>query len=280
MRRILAILLSISIPAFCFGQAQITTKKYKIDDFTSKTTKVVISGGSFFEALLEDAVKSNWTVSPYEFCTQEEFNELKNNEDYYFLLSTQGQFRKEENPGIQMLSLVKGGTGDGKISDMLEIVSIPVTSLENPDGRELIFLPAFLDIIQNYAEASMVRDWDAYIGLSNYNHDLKQIKGLEVMIATEDLERKVQESGVFEKYSDKLHTDSYEQTDTYLEGNASAKVVSYTVAPDNPKPGSHCYKMLIGTDDHRLYYFKKHKITARYGAGFLEEDLKRIASHL
>lgn len=280
MRRILAILLSISIPAFCFAQAQITTKKHKIDDFTSKTTKVVISGDSFFEAMLEDAVKSNWRVSPYEFCSQEEFDELKNSGDYYFLLSTQGQFRKEDAPGIQMLSLVKGGTGNGKISDMLEIVSIPVTSLENPDGRELIFLPAFLDIIQNYAEASMARDWDAYIGLSNYNHNLKSIKGLEVMIATEDIEKKVKEGGLLDRYSGKLHTGSYEETDTYMEGNAIGKVVSYTVAPEDPKPGSHCYKMLIGTDDHKLYYFRKHKITARYGAGFLEEDIKRIASQL
>ncbi len=53
-------------------------------------------------------------------------------------------------------------------------------------------------------------------------------------------------------------------------------VVSYVVAPSEPVNGSICYKMLIGSDNHELYYFKKHKITARNGKGFLTSDVKAI----
>lgn len=280
MKRYFIILLSILLPAICFGQGQIITKKHKIDDFTSKTTKVVISDGSFFEAMLEEAVKSNWKVSPYEFCSQEEFESLKNSDDYYFLLSTQGQFKKEDNPGIQMLTLVKGGTGSGQISDMLEIVSIPVASLENPNGRELIFLPALLDIIQEYTLSSMNRDWDAYIGLANHNSNIKQIKGRKLVMATEDIDSRTLESNQWEKMKKSATIDTYEETDLYLDEEAEGKVVSYIVAPSDAQPGSYCYKMLIGTDDHKLYYFRKHRITERYGVGFLEEDIKRILPNL
>lgn len=280
MKRYFIILLSILLPAICFGQGQIITKKHKIDDFTSKTTKVVISDGSFFEAMLEDAIKSYWKVSPYEFCNQEEFEKLKDDGDYYFLLSTQGQFKKENSPGIQMLTLVKGGTGNGQISDMLEIVSIPVASLENPSGRELIFLPALLDIIQEYTLTSMDREWDAYIGLSNHNSNLKHIKGHGLVMATEDIDSKTLESSSWARMKKRAITDTYEQTDLYLDENAEGKVVSYIVAPTDAQTGSYCYKMLIGTDDHKLYYFRKHRITERYGIGFLEEDIKRILSNL
>lgn len=280
MKRYFIILLSILLPVICLGQGQIITKKHKIDDFTSKTTKVVISDGSFFEAMLEEAVKSNWKVSPYEFCSQEEFESLKNSDDYYFLLSTQGQFKKEDNPGIQMLTLVKGGTGSGQISDMLEIVSIPVASLENPNGRELIFLPALLDIIQEYTLSSMNRDWDAYIGLANHNSNIKQIKGRKLVMATEDIDSRTLESNQWEKMKKSATIDTYEETDLYLDEEAEGKVVSYIVAPSDAQPGSYCYKMLIGTDDHKLYYFRKHRITERYGVGFLEEDIKRILPNL
>jgi hypothetical protein len=36
--------------------------------------------------------------------------------------------------------------------------------------------------------------------------------------------------------------------------------------------------MLIDCESHQLYYFRKHKITKKAGAGFLIEDIKRISS--
>jgi hypothetical protein len=53
--------------------------------------------------------------------------------------------------------------------------------------------------------------------------------------------------------------------------------VGYVVAPAIPDKGSYCYKMLFEADTHILYYYSKHKITAKKGVGFLPEDLKRMA---
>jgi hypothetical protein len=48
------------------------------------------------------------------------------------------------------------------------------------------------------------------------------------------------------------------------------------VAPFEPQPGAYCYKMLIDTQTHKLYYYKRHRISSKAGAGFLKDDLKRI----
>ena len=69
-------------------------------------------------------------------------------------------------------------------------------------------------------------------------------------------------------------TDS---ADEYVSGNAANTVVSYIVCPENPQPGSFCYKMLIDVGTGDLYYFRKHRITRKVGPGFLVEDVKRIA---
>ena len=144
-RKVFVIIISVLLPVLAWGQAQINTKKVKIGDFTQKITKVVLSGNEFMDSALKDEVTARWRISPYEFCSLEEFGSMKTNEDYYFLIITNGQFKKDSSPTIQFLTLVKGGKGaDESIDGMLEVVSMPIASAQFPSGREIVFLPAFL----------------------------------------------------------------------------------------------------------------------------------------
>ena len=111
MKKIFAIIISLLLPILAWGQAQINTKKVKLGDFTQKVTKVVLSGNEFMDSALKDEVTARWRISPYEFCTLEEFSSMKTSGDYYFLIITNGQFKKDSSPTIQFLTLVKGGEG-------------------------------------------------------------------------------------------------------------------------------------------------------------------------
>ena len=137
-------------PTGLFGQAQITTRREKIKDFTSKTTKVVMSGDEILDEALREAVTTSWSLSPYEFCSKDEFNALKTNAGHYFLLVVKGQEKKEYEPGIDLLTLVKGGPEAAKgINEMLEVVSFPLRSAQLPSGRELAVLPAIIKVMQD-----------------------------------------------------------------------------------------------------------------------------------
>ena len=57
MKRFLITLAVVLIPCVMFSQAQITTKKMKLEDFPEKTTKIVLSGNIFLDGEIEDAVK-------------------------------------------------------------------------------------------------------------------------------------------------------------------------------------------------------------------------------
>jgi len=279
MKRFIILIAAVLIPAFAGAQAQINTKKVKIEDFTRKITKVVLTGNIFFDSSMEDEIVARWRVSPYEFCSLQEFEQLKDSDEYYFLLTTKGQFKKETEPGLQFLTLVKGGKkADGGINEMLEIVSLPIASVEEPSGRETVFLPAFLDIIQNYAVDSMEKDINAYTGLSNYSLNLAETKGMAIVFAQEDLSTEITDAVKQQTFGEMMSVTDEEGADKLMTDNEEQAAVSYTAVPTDAAPGSYCYKMLIDNQTHRLYYFKKHRITKKTGAGFLAEDLRRISS--
>ena len=278
MRKLFIMLAVALLPLMAGAQAQINTKKVKISDFTEKITKVVLTGNDFFDIALQDEVKARWRVSPYEFCTWEEFQRDRNSSDFYFLLTTSSQFKKESEPGLDLLSLVKGGTG-ATINSMLEVVFIPFAPAEDPSGREMVFLPAFLDIIQKHALMSMEKDTDGYIGLSNNSMNIAKAKNMEFVFSEDDLSSEItREFRDLNFDSDMVITDE-DSADDYMLENAPNTLVSYVVAPTDAQPGSFCYKMLINSETHELYYFRRHKITKKFGPGFLAEDIRRINSY-
>ncbi len=279
MKKIIILFAAIMLPLLAGAQAQINTKKVKVGDFTEKVTKVVLNGNGFYDTVLQEEVTSRWRISPYEFCTLEEFETLKGNDQYYFLMMTRGQFRKETAPGLQFLTLVKGGEGSEKgIDGMLEVVSAPFASAEYPSGRELIFLPALLDIIQDHTLASMERDITAYGGLGNYSSNISKSGDMMIVFSENDLYHTVNEHIISKTFDGDMVLTDEEGADRYMLDNAAGTLVSYVVVPTEPVLGSYCYKMLIDAQTHKLYYFKRHKITKKAGAGFLPSDMDKITA--
>ena len=272
MKKILLIIALAAISASAFAQAQIDTKKVKIGDFTQKVTKVVLTGSALFDGVLQDEVAARWRVSPYEFCSLEEFNSLKNSDKYYFLLTTKGQFKKETEPSLQFLTLVKGGNQASKgIDEMLEIVSLPIASAEDPSGRELVFLPVFLNIIQKYTVDSMDKDYSAYAGLGNYTSLISKSEGMNIVFSEDDLDA----TGTENELAGFVVTDE-DSADQFVMDNTPNTLVSYVAAPSNPVNGSFCYKMLVNAETYELYFYRKHRINAKNGPGFMPYDIRHI----
>lgn len=161
---------------------------------------------------------------------------------------------------------------------MLEVVSLPIASAEDPSGRENIFFPAFLDIIQNYALESMEKDASAYTGLSNNSLNLPKIKGLTMVFSEGDLSTEITDLVKDLNFDENMLITDEDTADRHISDETEGTVVSYVAVPTEATPGSYCYKMLIDSQSHELYYFKKHRITKKTGTGFLAEDIRRISS--
>jgi hypothetical protein len=278
MKKLLMILAAAIIPMIAGAQAQILTKKVKISDFTEKMTKFVLTGNEMFDLSLQEEVKARWRVSPYEFCTWEEFMNDRNSSDYYFLLTTSGQFKKETEPALDMFSLVKGGTG-ATINSMMEVMFLPFASAEDPSGREFVFLPVLLDIIQDHTLKSMEKDMNGYVGLSGYSTNMTRTGHMQIVFSEDDLNSEITREYMDINFDSDIVVTDEDTADIHIFENTPNTLVSYVVAPTNGNIGSYCYKMLINAQTHEIYYFSRHKISKKYGVGFLTEDIKRINSY-
>jgi len=280
MKKLIVCLASLALLLPLWGQGRVNTRKYILSDFTDKVTQVVLTGNDVLDSALRQEVTNNWTASAFEFCTLEKFNQLKTNKQYYFLLPAESRFKGEENPGILFLSLVKGGPDAAEgIGGMTDVLSLPLCAAMGGSGRELVYLGALVKALQEFTLAAMESEKVAYAKDLWFNENYGKFgKMKQIWLAREDLAESVTEKELERYLDDDIHLVEEARADeVYLRGDYNT-LVSYTVSPVLAQEGaSYCYKLLIEADTHTLYYIQRHKITPKFGAGFLAEDLKRLA---
>ena len=274
-----AVLMSMGLAPEACAQAQINTKKMKIGDFPEKIMKVVLTGNPMIDSVLQDEISSGWRISPYEFCTVEDFEANKGNSEFYFMLLSKAQFKKEDAPGIEFLTVVKGGKGADKgIDEMLEACTFPVRAAQMPSGREFDFLPYIIGAMQGYIQKSMTDDRVGYAGLGKYAAGLGGTAGKKVVFASGDVSKNLPETVKEKALAACIEIVDDDEADELLGTGDMNCIVSYTVAPSNPEFGSYCYKMLFGAGDHKLYYFRKQSVGRDGDCGFIASEFNKLAA--
>lgn len=225
---IMAAALMLLSPAICSAQMRLYTKKARMDDFTTKTTKVVASGQDMIALAIQEEIRSRWHVSPYEFCSMADYERLKEDNNYYFLLL-------EKEDGIIFLNLSKGGKekDPDKKKTPFEVVRIPVIPEDNASGVGFTFIGPAVDVIQQFALDAMESDRVGYTGLKAYKGGM--LRGKTVILDPEKAEEA-------------------------LATSAMGTVAGVVIAPSIVSFRSNCYKMLVTTDTHELVYY----ISERY----------------
>lgn len=220
-----ALLLAVS--ATGWGQAKVYTKKMLLEDFPTRTVKVVLGGSSHLEMTVRNEIASKWRISPYEFCSVEEYEKLKADNTFYFL-------RLVTVEGVAFLDLSKGGVEDNpdRLRRPVQVVRIPIAAAGDLTGDEIVYMGAFVDVIQKFTEEAIVSDRMGYAGLRNYN--LKKLTGKNVFINPDEAREKYQAS----------------------EMNA---LISINITPAEYSLKTKSYHMLISADTHEMYYYNEVK---------------------
>ena len=222
--KILIVFALLMLPILAWGQKRIYTKSFRLQDFKSKTTRVVLSGSPEFNQALRENITSLWTISPDEFCSQAEFEKQKNNPDMCFLYP-------ESKRGIIFLTLATGGKKNdaNPLKRPLEVISVPVSGETDTSGQALVYMPVFISIVQDYTEAAMESEPAAYSGIGAITHGTP--------------------NGIT------IYTDPAEAVEAF-KNRRPASAVRIVISPDgNPKSKPH-YRMTFSTADYRLFSFR------------------------
>ena len=241
----LLLLLALLLPCAAFAQGKVYTRKIKLEDFPVSTTKVVLEGESFLAITVREEVMCRWRVSPFEFCTLEEYESLKTDCRFYFLRITR-------EDGLAFLTLEKGGREDDpeQMRRPFSVLSLPVAADGRTSGHEFAFMGAFIDVLQHFTEDAMDSDAIGYTGLAAYSGT--KLDGKDVFLTPSAAD------GVM------IHSRP----------NAVAGVV---VTPQSPGRGLDCYKLLIGADDHVLYHFSRERYSRESDGTFTDKDVKSFS---
>ena len=237
---LLALVLTL-IPLVSRGQGRVYTRKAKLEDFSSRTTKVVLTGMPLLDIILKEEISSRWRISPYEFCTASEYERFKNKNLYYFL-----RFAKDSD--FMYLIISKGGLESGEDSRTVafDVLKMPVAPADNSSGLELIYMPAFIDIAQDFMMKAIESDRIAYGGLKTVASK-RSTRGRLIYLGEEGA-GKAFETG---------------------EKQALSGVI---IQPAENGKKNYCYKMLIGSDDHLLYYYRRQRILSKADRNFNATD--------
>ncbi len=280
MRKFIASISALLLGLSLLAQGTVTTRKYRLNDFTDKVTQVVLPGNSILANALKQEVTNLWKASAFEFCTPAEFEARKTQDQFYFLLLADSASRDNAEAGITFLSLVKGDAAAANgLGKMPEVISLPVCAAEGNSGRELLYLGALVDAVQQFALAAMESEKTAYQMDGWFNEKYTQDgKKKRIYLSITDIAPQVTERDG-DKYLDDdiLLCDDEEEADRMFQLGSYNTLVGFVVAPSTPANNAWCYKMLVDANSHELYYLRRHKVSNHAGVGFLADDLKRMA---
>lgn len=278
MRRVLLAVFMFFVFTGVEAQNIIKETKNTFATFGAKITKVVIPSTSLADLMLRDAVNKGWRISPFEFCTMEEYNKIKEDTNYFFLLRVDGRFRNELEPKVEYLTLVKGGPEIKKgIYSSHNIITLPLQEIDDNSGTNLYLLPMYIDLIQNHIYKVQKDISLAFKGNAIYSNKVSDIKGMGLLFSMDHLNYKLPNSDFVELFNGNVKLVTEQEIEDAIINSSPNTVVSLLIEPKGGSRGSYCYKLLIGTESHELYFFRRHKISKRVPLGFTKEDIRKIS---
>lgn len=271
------VMMLLSVLNDAHAQIDLFNKKESLKDFNYKTLMVVLENNSMADLALKEAVEKGWELSDYQFCDLNEFEQIKGDTSYYFLVRVKGIFKKEREPGIEFLSLLKGGPATVKgVDQMADILSLPFQPVDDSEGVIVPFIDAYVKIFQAHVLRVQKKKIAAHLGIAWYANRLGELKNKQVLINENDLSELLSRSEAEDLMKEGVTIVDESEIDQALINKDSKTVVTLSIAPSVEQQGSYCYKMLISTDGNELFYYKKQKVSVKNPKGFSKEDIRAI----
>ena len=260
------------------SQAQVFSKKEDLKDLNSKTLMVILENNSMIDLTLKQSVEKEWKLSKVEFCDLNQFEKIKTDTSYYFLIRVKGIFKKEREPSIEFLSLLKGGEEAYMgLDEMYDVLSLPFQQIDDPDGYIIPYIDAYINIIQSHVLRVQKKKIAATLGLSWYSNRLQELKGKEILVNELDLSNTITEGEANKILKESGRVVEEDIIYEAIDNKKANTAYTICIGPEVEKQGSYCYKMVVSADSHDIYYYRKQKVNAKNPKGFLPEDLKKLA---
>ncbi len=281
MKRYLLLFQSLTLSLIISAQATMPTRE-EIKQFMASRTCVVLEDDAFsaYNQYIREAVRKFWTITPYEIIDGKEFNIRRLNPAYSFIVLTETNFESDKtNSVFNFINLLQGKDVE-KLAQMPEICAVPLSYAGEDDFVYSYKLGSLLEFMQKHAlllQEDPLRTGRDY--LKYYNENIPDITNKTILVRQEDL---VPSIGTLERIKAicpyKFVIASEDEIMKAIFSKAADTVFLHKVGPVGERRGEgYCFKMFLGTDDAKIYYYDLHSISKSNPNGLLPSDLKRLA---
>lgn len=280
MKTKLSVVLLLLSTMILSGQAPFPNKD-EIKQFMTSKTCVVLEQDQFssYNVYIKEAVKEYWTLTPYQLITVQEFNKMRRDPAYSFIVLTQTNYEKDKaNTIYNFLNLLQG-KNVSKLGELPEICAIPLSFAGEDDYEYNYKFGAILQFMQKHAQ--MISEDPSLTGrkyLKYYNTNIPKVKTKTILIKEEDLSADISTIDKIKAiYPYDIQIVGEEEIVKAIQEKTPNTLILHKVGPREEKNAGLCFKMLIGTDDSDMYYYHQHKIKDSNSNGLLADDLKRLS---
>lgn len=255
-----------------------------VDDaekFRKSVTCVVLEQDqfSFYNAEIRDAVNKYWKVTPVKYITGEEFNLMRTDPAYSFIVLTITNFSNDKSGSTyDFLNLLLGADVD-ELDQLPEFCAIPLCFSGAPEEEYSYKLGLIIRFMEYHAELVMKNpSTTALRYLKYYNKNVPEIMNKTILVREDDLAPEVNTvERIAVHYPYKVRIVDEEEIIRAIGDKDKDVLIVHKVGPDGVKRTGTCMKMLVGTDDAVMYYYDSHMVDSKNANGLLISDLKRLA---
>ena len=251
------------------------------EKFSKSVTCVVLEDNqfSFYNAEIKNAVNKYWKVTPVKYITETEFNVMRTDPSYSFIVLTITNFGNDKSgSAYDFLNLLLGADVD-ELNKLPEFCALPLSYAGAPEDEYSYKLGLIIRFMEYHAAMVIKNPTNSALRyLKYYNKNVPDIRNKTILVREEDLSPEIntlQRISTYYPYKVKIVDE--EEIMRAVEEQSKDVLIVHKVGPDGVKQSGTCLKMLLGTDDAVMYYYDSHMVDSKNASGLLISDLKRVA---
>ena len=280
MRRIIVFSFLMAFTFNMYGQGIVPTRD-DIEAFYNTKTMVVLLDNPLLEynIIIKKVMEQEWTITPFEFITFAQFEEMRKDPQYSFIYMAQVTFENDKTDARYRFLHVSLGGDYYRKNEMPDLASVPLAYYNVGEEQYTYKLALLVRFVQKHIQ--LIKEHPEIVSqnvFKHYNDNIKDIKDKTLYLLEEELSKDVNSAARIKKvYPYKFKIVTKDEIEQAIKDRDENVVFLHKVGPEGTKVNARCYKIIIGAADANFYYFDYHKINKKNPDGFLEADFKRLA---
>lgn len=254
-----------------------------ISKFLKSKTYVVLKNDDFLEynAMMRNVIEKFWKLTEYEFIYERDFNSLKKNSKFSFLMINQVYFEKDkQNHLFDFIILTLGGNYKS-VNDMPTLCAIPLCYYEDEEENYVYKLGVIIKFIQLHINTCKNNNNLTQDNIADYYMKTSgSLANKTLYLVSDDIEIELRNKTNFSNYYPYSFELSSKEgiAEKILNDRDSILILHLIKADPKAKNKTFCFKIIVDAHTGFICYYDMDKITNFDKNYLLKSDLKKLKS--